>query len=82
MPFEFPSLQRVLYRAWRLRRLIALGTVFPLLLFALTGATGLGGPAGTATGLAVTLILLLGLVGGHADRRHVTRSVPRSTDSK
>lgn len=66
MPFEFPSLQHVLYRAWRLRRLIALGTILPLLLFAFTGATGLGGPAGTATGLAVTLIMLLGLVGGHA----------------
>ncbi|MEO0915490.1 MAG: hypothetical protein AAFY31_00650 [Pseudomonadota bacterium] len=66
MPFTFPSLEEILYRAWRLRRLIAVATALPFVVLALLGLVGLNGLAGTTGGLIALLIVHLALIGAHA----------------
>lgn len=66
MPFTFPSLDEILYRAWRLRRLIAVATALPFILLAFLGLVGLNGLSGTTGGLIALLIVHAALIGAHA----------------
>ncbi|MCG6884710.1 MAG: hypothetical protein LJE62_13245 [Silicimonas sp.] len=66
MPFEYPSLDVILYRAWRLRRLIAFAAAIPFVIFAFLGLVGLNGLAGSTTGLIALTLVHLALIAGHA----------------
>lgn len=66
MPFAFPSLDEVLYRAWRLRRLIAFCSAIPFVIFALLGLVGLNGLAGSVGGLIALAIVHTALIAAHA----------------
>lgn len=66
MKFEFPTISQARYRLWRLRRLIAVATSFPFVIFAVTGFFGLNGLAGSTLGLATLAVILLVIIGGHA----------------
>ena len=66
MPFAFPSLDEILYRAWRLRRLIAFCSAIPFVIFALLGLVGLNGLAGSVPGLIALAVVHTALIAGHA----------------
>jgi hypothetical protein len=66
MPFAFPSLDEILYRAWRLRRLIAFCSAIPFVIFALLGLVGLNGLAGSVGGLIALAIVHTALIAAHA----------------
>lgn len=66
MPFAFPSLDEILYRAWRLRRLIAFCSAIPFVILALLGLVGLNGLAGSVGGLIALAIVHTALIAAHA----------------
>lgn len=66
MPFAFPSLDEIMYRAWRLRRLIAFCSAIPFMIFALLGLVGLNGLAGSVAGLIALAVVHSLLIAGHA----------------
>lgn len=65
MTFAWPGISDVLYRLWRLRRLIAFGALLPVLAFGALGALGFG-PAATVAGFGAVSGILLVLVALHA----------------
>jgi len=66
MPFAFPTLDEILYRAWRLRRLIAFCSAIPFVILALLGLVGLNGLAGSVGGLIALAIVHTALIAAHA----------------
>ncbi|MBD3676891.1 MAG: hypothetical protein HUJ27_00630 [Rhodobacteraceae bacterium] len=66
MRFTWPGLRDITYRLWRLRRLIAVCTALPLLVFGLMGQTGLSEIASDGRGLIITTAVLFFLVSAHA----------------
>lgn len=66
MPFAFPSLEEILYRAWRLRRLIAFCSAIPFVILALLGLVGLNGLAGSVPGLIALAVVHTALIAAHA----------------
>ncbi len=66
MPFEFPNWEQVLYRAWRLRRLIAFANVIPFVLFALLGLVGLNTLTDSVAGLLALTVVHFAIIAAHA----------------
>lgn len=66
MPFEFPNWEQVLYRAWRLRRLIAFANVIPLVIFALLGLVGLNSLTDSVGGLLALTVVHFAIIAAHA----------------
>ena len=64
--FDLPTREEALYRAWRLRRLIAVATAIPFVIFALLGLVGLNGVAGSTFGLIFLTIIFVAMIGAHA----------------
>lgn len=65
MQFIWPTPRAVFYRLNRLRRLIAVCVVAPLVIFALTGALGFGW-VGSVGGLTLAAILITVVIASHA----------------
>ena len=65
MPFEFPAFSDITYRVWRLRRLIGVTTLLPLVIFALTGLFGFNALAGSTGGLALIGLVILSIIAAH-----------------
>lgn len=66
MTFSLPALPDVLFRLWRLRRLIAFAVMPPLVAFAMMGLIGWNGVSGSPVGLAIVGVSLLAIIGSHA----------------
>lgn len=66
MPFEFPNWEQILYRIWRLRRLIAAANAIPFVLFAALGLVGLNTLTDSVAGLLALTFLHFLIIGGHA----------------
>lgn len=66
MPFELPSWDEVLYRAWRLRRLIAFANVVPFVIFALLGLVGLNSVTDSVGGLLALTVVHFVIIAAHA----------------
>jgi hypothetical protein len=60
MPFTFPALPELLYRLFRLRRMIALAVLVPFLAFTIVGLISGGASLGGTVFLLVFLLLFLG----------------------
>ena len=66
MPFSWPSLPDIAYRLWRLKRLIAVATVLPLVFFAAMAFIGLGTIGTGPWGLAAPAAAVVLIVAAHA----------------
>ncbi len=66
MPFEFPNWEQVLYRAWRLRRLIAFANAIPFVIFALLGLVGLNSLTDSVGGLLALTVVHFAIIAAHA----------------
>lgn len=66
MPFEFPNWEQILYRVWRLRRLIAFANAIPFVIFAFLGLIGLNGLTDSVGGLLALTFVHVALITAHA----------------
>ncbi len=66
MPFEFPNWEQVLYRLWRLRRLIAFANAVPFVFFALLGLVGLNTLTDSVAGLLALTVVHFMIIAAHA----------------
>ena len=66
MPFPWPNRMEITYRLWRLKRLIAAGTVLPLVAFAFMALIGFGSFGTASVGLLPISIFCFLLIATHA----------------
>ncbi len=66
MPFSWPTLAEITYRAWRLKRLIAVCAVLPLIFFAFMALIGFGSLGTASVGLIPIGLVCVALIAGHA----------------
>lgn len=66
MPFSWPNTGEITYRLWRLKRLIAVCAILPLVFFAIMALIGFGSMGTATVGLLPIALFSILVVAGHA----------------